>query len=324
MLGATQHLYYTRNLIFLSRGSVFMGWRSVIITQHSKLSYSSRMMVVQNNEGINQIPVEDIELLVIETTQAVITSSLIGALTKNGTKVIFTDRQHEPVCETVGYYPNNLALENINLQYNWSQERMELLWTNIVIGKIENQIQVLRLNGQQTKELEDELDVLEVNDVTNREAVVAKKYFQTLFTKDFSRRTGSVINKALDYGYAVILSKINREIVQNGFLTYLGIHHHSNENQFNFGCDLIEPFRPIVDYWVNGQNFLDFTPDVKYGLVYMLNLEIKYNGKNTLLRNAITKYVSDCLNYLNGKKDNIKIEVTLPNEVSYNALNDHV
>ena len=278
-----------------------MGWRSVIITQHSKLSYSSRMMVVQNNEGISQIPVEDIELLVIETTQAVITSSLIGALTKNGTKVIFTDRQ-----------------------YNWPQERMELLWTNIIIGKIENQIQVLRLNGQQTKELEDELDVLEVNDVTNREAVVAKKYFQTLFTKDFSRRTGSAINKALDYGYAVILSKINREIVQNGFLTYLGIHHHSNENQFNFGCDLIEPFRPIVDYWVNGQNFLDFTPDVKYGLVDILNLEIKYNGKNTLLRNAITKYVSDCLNYLNGKKDNIKIEVTLPNEVSYNALNDHV
>lgn len=301
-----------------------MGWRSVIITQHAKLSYSSRMMVVQNSEGIHQIPIADIELLIIETTQAVITASLISALTKNGTKVIFTDRKHEPVCETVGYYPNNLALENINQQYNWPVERAELLWTNIVISKIENQIQVLQLNGQQTKELEDELDVIEVNDITNREAVVARKYFQTLFAKDFSRRENSAVNKALDYGYAIILSKINQEIVQNGYLTYLGIHHRSNENHFNFGCDLMEPFRPVVDYWVNGQKFLDFTPDVKYGLVDMLNLEIQYNGKNTLLRNALTRYVSDCLSYLNGRKDGVKIEVILPNEVSYNALNDNV
>lgn len=38
-----------------------MGWRSVIISQHAKLSYSSRNMVVQTDDGINQIPLDDID-----------------------------------------------------------------------------------------------------------------------------------------------------------------------------------------------------------------------------------------------------------------------
>lgn len=37
-----------------------MGWRSVIITQHSKLTYTSNMMKVQTDNGINKIPLNDI------------------------------------------------------------------------------------------------------------------------------------------------------------------------------------------------------------------------------------------------------------------------
>ncbi|GAW64296.1 hypothetical protein FC65_GL000458 [Ligilactobacillus acidipiscis DSM 15836] len=88
-----------------------MGWRSVIITQHAKLSYSSRMMTVQNRDGINQIPIEDINLLLINTTQAVITSSLISHLAKSEVKVIFSDDMHEPICETVGYYPSTRDID---------------------------------------------------------------------------------------------------------------------------------------------------------------------------------------------------------------------
>lgn len=53
-----------------------MGFRNVIITQHSKLSYSNNAMIVQNKDGINQIPLVDMDILLISTTQAVITSAL--------------------------------------------------------------------------------------------------------------------------------------------------------------------------------------------------------------------------------------------------------
>lgn len=66
-----------------------MEWRSVIITQHAKLTYSMNMMIVQTRDGINQIPIEDINLLLVSTTQAVITSALISKLAQNQTEVVF-------------------------------------------------------------------------------------------------------------------------------------------------------------------------------------------------------------------------------------------
>ncbi|WP_260274022.1 CRISPR-associated endonuclease Cas1, partial [Lactobacillus delbrueckii] len=75
-----------------------MGWRNVIITQHSKLSYSSNMMVVHTKDGVSQIPVSDINMLVVLTTQAVITSALIAELAKKQTKVIFVDEK-QALCQ---------------------------------------------------------------------------------------------------------------------------------------------------------------------------------------------------------------------------------
>lgn len=178
--------------------------------------------------------------------------------------------------------------------------------------------------GCETDELEHELAKLELNDATNREAVIARKYFPDLFENGFVRRDGSVINAALNYGYTILLSAVNQEVVANGYTTYLGIHHSSNENQFNLSSDLMEPFRPIVDFWVANQKFNQFTPDIKYGLVELLSLEIQFNGKRTILRNAITEHVRNCLKYVSGKIKEVKIGVEIINEVPNNAINDNV
>ncbi|WP_268912512.1 type II CRISPR-associated endonuclease Cas1 [Lentilactobacillus sp. SPB1-3] len=301
-----------------------MGWRSVIISQHAKMSYSARALVVQTRDGISQIPIDDIDIVLIETTQAVLTAALISKLADHQVKVIFTDSSSEPVCETVGYYPTNRTRQKIISQCNWSEEKMATLWTKIVVHKINNQIKVLEAMNLSTTPLNNSLDKLEFNDITNQEAVVARKYFPILFDKGFSRRSGSTINAALNYGYSIILACINQEIVSNGYLTNLGIHHCSDENQFNLGSDLMEPFRPIVDYWVANQKFNELTPDVKYGLVRLLNLEINFNNRNMLLRNVLTEYVRGCLEYLVSEKKMIKMEMEFINEVPNNAINDNV
>ena len=72
------------------------------------------------------------------------------------------------------------------------------------------------------------------------------------------------------------------------------------------------------------KNFLEFTPDIKYGLVDLLNLEIKYNKKQMLLKNAITKYVRDVIEYLNQETVEFDMEVEFTNEVPNNAINDNV
>ena len=303
-----------------------MGWRSVIITQHAKLTYSMQMMIVQTRDGINQISIEDINLLLVSTTQAVITSALISKLAQNQTKIIFVDEKDNPVVETAVYYPGARNIAKLKEQFNWDEHLKELLWTKIVSQKIKNQIAVLENYHLDKDDVQNELDQLEINDESNREAIAARKYFMLLFDKNFVRRDTSAVNAALDYGYAILLSSFNREIVMNGYLTYFGIHHCSQENQFNLASDLMEPFRPFVDYWVKAhERIKELTPDIKYGLVELLSLEIKFNGKKTLLTNAITVYVRECLKFLSGdSKELPEMEMSLTNEVPNNALNDNV
>ena len=281
-------------------------------------------MIVQTNDGINQIPVDDISLLLISTTQAVITTALISELSKKNVKIVFTDEAREPISEIYGYYPANRTAQLLREQVNWDLQLQQILWTKLVANKIINQINVLNLLDHSTDELVLELEKLELNDLTNREAVVSHKYFPLLFESGFTRRDGSVINAALNYGYSILLSVVNQEIVANGYVTYLGIHHDSEENQFNLASDLMEPFRPVVDCWVANQKFNQLTPDIKYGLVELLSLELKYNGKKTILRNAITDHVRNCLKYLAGKANSFTIEMELSDEVPNNAINDNV
>lgn len=322
---ANQQLYFNKNNYIQQEGMFIMGWRSVIVTQHAKLSYTSHQMVVQTNDKISEVPIEDIQLLLVSTTQAVITTALLSELAEHEVKVIFVDKRMQPICETVNYSPNNRSYDLIKGQMNWPDNLQEILWTKIVAAKIINQLQVLDIYNYDITELADELNQLELNDVTNREAVVARKYFPKLFENTkFSRRKPSAINDALNYGYSILLSMVSREIVAKGFLTCCGIHHWSNENEFNLSSDLMEPFRPVIDYWIANQNFIELTPDVKYGLVDSFNLEIEFNGKKMLVRNAITEYVGMCLYYLSGKVKEIKIEMKFNHEVPNNALISHV
>ncbi|UQS85966.1 type II CRISPR-associated endonuclease Cas1 (plasmid) [Nicoliella spurrieriana] len=303
-----------------------MAWRNVVITKHSKLSYSSNMMVVQSFNGIYQIPISDINIVLVDTTQAVITSALISRLNEQQVKIIFTDDKKMPICETVNNMPNNRSVELLRQQFNWDENRKVFLWTQIVMAKIKNQINVIKGLAGDYNLLEYELNKVEVNDVTNREAVVARKYFPMLFDQiQFSRHNPNEhFNDALNYGYSILLSMVNKKIVSDGYITYIGIHHHSDNNAFNLGSDLMEPFRPIIDAWVSFQNFEYLTPKLKYGLVSLLNLEINFNGKRTLLMNAINSYVHDCLMFLTDGKKNVKIEVDFINEVSDYAINGNV
>ena len=112
-------------------------------------------------------------------------------------------------------------------------------------------------------------------DQTNREGHAAKVYFNRLFGKNFSREYECDINSALDYGYAILLSVFNREVVINGYITQLGIRHINEYNQFNLSCDIMEPFRVIVDWYVYNNRERMFNQEYKYDLINLLNLKVE-------------------------------------------------
>lgn len=278
-------------------------------------------MKVQTDEGINEIPLDDIDTLLISTTQAVLSSFLLNQLALRKINVVFTDNRQMPssrLCPLQGR--SNKIIEK---QINWNNERKSILWTKIIYSKIQNQISLLKVKGLEYKDLQEELFKLEVNDFSNREAMVARKYFQRLFGNKFKRRESAAINDALNYGYAIILSTVSKEIAVCGYLNELGIHHCSEMNDSNLACDFMESFRPFVDYWVSDREFRELTPDIKYGLVDLINIEVKYDSKIMLLKNVIREQIQDYLKFLNGQKVKNK-RVEFVSEVSSDALNGYV
>ena len=107
------------------------------------------------------------------------------------------------------------------------------------------------------------------------------------------------VNAALNYGYSIILSIFNREIVSLGYITQIGLFHDNMFNQFNLASDLMEPFRPLVDSLVIELKPDKFESDEKYSMLKILNTEVIVADKKEVLTNAIKIYcrsVCDALN----------------------------
>ena len=98
-----------------------------------------------------------------------------------------------------------------------------MMWTEIVSEKIRNQQRFLEdLGKKENVMLTEYLKEIQPGDTTNRDGHAAKVYFNAVFGMDFSRSLDIPINAALNYGYGIILSTFNREIVSNGYITQLG------------------------------------------------------------------------------------------------------
>ncbi len=96
------------------------------------------------------------------------------------------------------------------------------------------------------------------------------------------------MNAALNYGYSILLSAFNRDIVANGYITQLGIGHSNMFNPFNLSSDLMEPFRPHVDNKVVQMGHTSFGSDEKMELVNLLNVNTELDGKVYVLNNALS------------------------------------
>ena len=138
--------------------------------------------------------------------------------------------------------------------------------------------------------LYDYIDEIEFNDESNREGHAAKVYFNAMFGKKFSRNDECPINAMLNYGYSIILSCFNREIACNGYSTMLGLFHNNMFNPFNLGCDIMEPFRPIVDRAVKNINPQKFETEEKRLILSLLSMDLFVDGKKQNLLNTIKIY----------------------------------
>lgn len=288
-----------------------MGFRTVVVNSRCKLEFRLNFLIVRGEQE-KRIYINEINVLIIESTAVSLTAALMSELIKNNVKVIFCDEKCNPSAELLPFYGAHNTSKRIKTQAAWSKEIKDEIWKVIIVEKIKRQAGVLKRRGFIEEEALLNSYAMQVlsGDVTNREGHAAKVYFNSVLPDGVTRRSGGFINGCLNYGYAVLLSAINREITASGYLTQIGVWHDNEFNQFNLGSDLIEPLRTVVD-----ETVLLILPEdktFKRKMANILNYTAVFDGKNTTLDVALRGYVKSVLCALESNNPSI---VTFPENV---------
>lgn len=278
-----------------------MSWRTIVITGSAKLEYQLGFLVVRK-EKITKIHLNEIGILLIDSTAVSITTALVNELLKQKIKIIFCNEAHNPCGEILPYYGSHDTSAKIRAQMAWREDDKKKVWTAIVNEKIRKQCQLLqKLEKKEYLLLEKYIEELQYGDESNREGHAAKVYFNALFGKDFSRTSDSPLNAALNYGYGIILSSFTKEICANGYLTQIGVFHNNMFNPFNLASDVMEPYRILVDQVVYDMHIRQFGTEEKMTLVNILNLTVIIAGRLEYVSNAVKIYCKSIFDALNDR-----------------------
>lgn len=296
-----------------------MGFRVVMIENEVSIRIKLDNLIIRKDEKDLWIPIDDISVLIIDNMNITMTTRMLYSLASHNVGVIFCNQEHLPIGFYSSYDNHSRISKVIHYQIEASEEYYDTLWQSIVRAKIQNQRRVLERLDKSIEAIEllnQFCDEVTVGDITNREAHAAKVYFNALMGCSFSRGNEDILlNSGLDYGYSVVRSYLAKLCVGYGLNSQLGIHHKNEYNRFNLVDDLIEPFRPFIDYFAYSllEHEEYFKGEHRRQLVNLLNHKLIYKRKKMFLCNALEEYVSNIAAEIAGKEN----KLSFPNVKKY-------
>lgn len=189
-----------------------------------------------------------------------VTTPLIEKCHKYNVALIVVKLSFRPV-----FYWANSAEANFVLhqrQYSFSKEDISVAKV-IVYNKIMNQISLLlktrrhdTLTQQATDAMRKHLNMIssisEYEILMGIEGSAAKLFFQSYY-QDFEwhqrrpRTKCDALNATMDIGYTMLFNYIECFLRMFGFDLYVGVYHRMWLKRKSLVCDIMEPFRPIID-----------------------------------------------------------------------------
>ncbi len=266
-----------------------------IDSPQASLSCRDGQLTCKTAEGEKKLPLEDIASIIITSFSAQIHSNLFLEAAKHGVALIICE-SFKPVSLVL---PANRSTDTLlsRAQLGPDDKKRRRLWQMTVDAKCRNQsalAEYLAPNDCALSALTSEAH----SKKPHKEAQCAKFFWQifgrSLGEKDFNReRSLPGLNGLLNYGYAVLLSTILQKLFGIGLDPTFGISYVARERSTPLAYDLMEPFRPCVDWrvaqWVRRTHPLesgwDVTPEFRRWVtgfpldrVEFLGLELDVRG----------------------------------------------
>ncbi len=284
-----------------------------ISQQPSRLSLRNNQLVItQAGDEISQIPCEDIGVIVVDEPQTVYTHQLLCHLSSTDAVVVLCDRNHLPTSILLPLTDHSTLVPRLQLQISMKAPRRKRLWSEIVQEKLRRQAENLPADYPAREKILDLARTVKSGDSTNREAQGAKVYWQNwLWQEEFRRdRDSAGINAMLNYGYAIVRAALARAVVAAGLQPSLGLMHHNRSNAFCLVDDLIEPYRPMVDFQVRElyrQGHLELSSECKKELLSLLAIPLELRKETGPAGVMFHRYVISLVRCLEGSEKRLEI-----------------
>lgn len=283
--------------------------RSIILSSACYLSIKDSQLVVQLAADGSQFSrhLEDYGMLMLEHPQITLTHGVLQALAQHNVVLVSCDRQHRPCLMTWPLDVHHTHGLRARMQLESSLPVRKQIWRQTVVAKIRNQAAVLKAFQKEHKPLLRWADEVQSGDATGREGVAAKFYFQQLMGSFWSRDPdGEPPNGVLNYGYTIIRAAMARAIVAAGMLPILGVQHHNKYNSYPLADDLMEPYRPFVDFQVmklleQTGPMLSVTTSVKQALFAVLTADCVYNDQSSPLQTSMENVCANAAKFFCGE-----------------------
>lgn len=294
-----------------------------VATPGTRLSVAHRQLVIERPDHPRAtLPIEDLGVVVVDDVRASYTQAVFIELLTAGATVMVTGRDHLPLGLMLPLDAHHVQTERHLAQVQAGEPTKKRLWQALIRAKIALQGEVLRTFVGQDFGLLPMSRRVRSGDPDNLEAQAAQRYWPRLFGPDFRRDRGADgPNALLNYGYAVVRAATARAIVASGLIPSLGVFHRNRGNPFCLADDLLEPFRPFVDWRVKRLcneadgtiPSLDDRP-VRAALLSLFNETVVVEGRRLPFLHAIESAAASLCRALTGEGRNLALPAGLPVE----------
>lgn len=273
--------------------------RTLFFGNPTYLSTKNEQIVISypdKDQETKTVAIEDIGVIVLENQQITITNGLLEKLTNNNVALINCNQQHMPIGLLMPLNGHTEQSERFKNQLNASAPLKKNLWQQTVFSKIQNQANLLKEKGVPMQNMLHWAKNVTSGDSRNHEARAAAYYWQNLIkVENFNRQQNGIPpNNLLNYGYAILRAITARALVSSGMLPTLGIFHHNKYNAYCLADDIMEPYRPFVDFVVcqimeNESVIEELTIDIKKQLLNIAAMDVVIDGKKSPLMVAMSR-----------------------------------
>lgn len=288
--------------------------RTLHFSNPAHLSFRNRQLVVElkdEQRTTRTIPFEDLGMVVLEHPQITITSSVLEALMNEQVAVLTCNSHYLPSGLFLPLDGHSEQTERIRNQLETSAPLKKQLWQQTVRAKIYNQAMLLERLGVQNKRLLHLQNSVLSGDSGNCEGVAAAYYWGQIYGGNFVRsRDPETPNAQLNYGYAILRSIVARALTASGMLPTVGIHHRNKYNAFCLADDIMEPYRPYVDWVVLQLPGIDetrngITREQKIELLKLPQMDVLIGELKRPLFHAVSMTTSSLYKCFEGKQRKI-------------------